>query len=143
MVGFFIAMISGALMSIQGVFNTQVTKTAGEWTTNVFVQFTAMLVGLVAWGVRERNSFAQLWQVQPKYLLAGGIIGALITMTVIKGMSSLGPAMATMIIVISQITVSYLVELFGLFGTSRQPFEIRKLFGLLLAVAGVFLFNRD
>ena len=29
MVGFFIALLSGALMSIQGVFNTEVTKTTG------------------------------------------------------------------------------------------------------------------
>ena len=29
MIGFFIAMLSGACMSIQGVFNTQVTKTSG------------------------------------------------------------------------------------------------------------------
>ena len=31
MVGFFIALLSGALMSIQGVFNTEVTKTTGMW----------------------------------------------------------------------------------------------------------------
>ena len=29
MTGFFIALLSGALMSVQGVFNTQVTKTTG------------------------------------------------------------------------------------------------------------------
>ena len=31
MVGFFIALLSGHLMSIQGVFNTEVTKTTGMW----------------------------------------------------------------------------------------------------------------
>ena len=40
MIGFFIALISGALMSIQGVFNTQVTKTSGIWVANAFVQDT-------------------------------------------------------------------------------------------------------
>ena len=30
MIGFLIALLSGALMSIQGVFNTQVTKTTEE-----------------------------------------------------------------------------------------------------------------
>ena len=34
MVGFFIALISGALMSIQGVFNTQVTKLTSIWVSN-------------------------------------------------------------------------------------------------------------
>ena len=34
MIGFFIALVSGALMSVQGVFNTQVTKTTGMWVSN-------------------------------------------------------------------------------------------------------------
>ena len=46
MIGFLIALVSGALMSIQGVFNTQVTKSAGIWTASAFVQFTALLVCL-------------------------------------------------------------------------------------------------
>ena len=41
MIGFLIALVSGALMSIQGVFNTQVTKSTGIWTASAFVQFTA------------------------------------------------------------------------------------------------------
>ena len=44
MIGFLIAIISGALMSVQGVFNTQVTKTSGIWVANAFVQLTAFLV---------------------------------------------------------------------------------------------------
>ena len=44
MIGFFIAVISGLLMSVQGVFNTHVTRTTGMWVANVFVQFTAFLV---------------------------------------------------------------------------------------------------
>lgn len=41
MIGFLIAILSGALMSVQGVFNTQVTKTAGMWVSNGWVQLTA------------------------------------------------------------------------------------------------------
>ena len=33
MIGFLIALLSGALMSVQGVFNTQVTKTTGMWVS--------------------------------------------------------------------------------------------------------------
>ena len=44
MIGIFIAFISGALMSVQGVFNTGVTKTSSIWTARVIVQFTAVCV---------------------------------------------------------------------------------------------------
>lgn len=36
MTGFLIALLSGALMSVQGVFNTQVTKTTGLWVSNIW-----------------------------------------------------------------------------------------------------------
>lgn len=41
MSGVMIALISGALMSIQGVFNTEVTKATSLWVSTSFVQLTA------------------------------------------------------------------------------------------------------
>ena len=43
MAGFLIALLSGALMSVQGVFNAQVTKTTGIWVSNGWVQLSAFL----------------------------------------------------------------------------------------------------
>ena len=79
MIGLIIALISGALMSIQGVFNTEVTKSSSIWVANCFVQFTALLVCLIAWAFSDRSSLLGVFQVQPKYMLLGGAIGAFIT----------------------------------------------------------------
>ena len=141
MIGFFIALISGALMSIQGVFNTQVTKSSSIWVASAFVQFTALLVCLAAWLVSDRSSFAALLKVEPRYMLLGGAIGAFITYTAIKGMEMLGPARAVMLIVIAQLIVAYVIELLGLFGTEKQPLEWRKVIGMGIAVAGVVIFK--
>ena len=141
MIGFFIAMLSGACMSVQGVFNTQVTKTSGIWVANAFVQLTALLVCLVAWVVTDRTSFGTLMKVEPKYMLLGGAIGAVITYTVIKSMEMLGPAKAVMVIVVAQLLVAYLIELFGLFGVEKQPWDMKKAFGMLLAIGGIILFK--
>ena len=141
MIGFFIAMLSGACMSVQGVFNTQVTKASGIWVANAFVQLTALLVCLLAWMVTDRTSFTTLLKVEPKYMLLGGTIGAVITYTVIKSMEMLGPAKAVMTIVIAQILVAYVIELMGLFGVEKQPWEMKKAIGLLLAIAGIILFK--
>ena len=141
MTGFIIALISGALMSVQGVFNTQVTKTAGMWVSNMWVQFSAFIVCLIVWFFAGRDSVGSLMEVQPKYMLLGGAIGAGITWTVIKSMDQLGPAKAALLIVIAQLAVAYLIELFGLFGTQQQPFLWRKLLGLAVAVAGIVIFK--
>lgn len=141
MIGFFIAMLSGACMSIQGVFNTQVTKESSIWVANAFVQFTALLVCLAAWLVSDRTSFSTILKVEPKYMLFGGAIGAVITYTVIKSMDMLGPAKAVMVIVVVQLLVAYLIEVFGLFGVEKQPWDMKKGIGMALAVAGIVLFK--
>ncbi len=141
MIGFLIAMLSGACMSIQGVFNTEVTKTSGIWVANAFVQFSALLVCLIVWVIADRNSFSTILKVEPRYMLLGGAIGAVITYTVIKSMDMLGPAKAVMVIVIAQLLVAYLIELFGMFGVDKQPFEWRKAIGMAVAIAGVILFK--
>ncbi|MEE0374566.1 MAG: DMT family transporter [Lachnospiraceae bacterium] len=143
MIGFFIAMLSGALMSVQGVFNTKLTESTSLWVANAFVQFTAFLLCIAAWLVTDRSSMRSLFNVEPKYFLLGGVMGAFITLTVIKSMDSLGPAKAVMLIVIAQLVVAYLIELFGLFGVEKQPFVWRKAIGALVAIAGFIVFKWD
>ena len=139
--GIVIALISGALMSVQGVFNTGVTKTTGMWVANSWVQFSALVMCLAIWLFSGRDSFGNLWKVENKYMLLGGIIGAFITFTVVKSMANLGPAQAVMIIVVSQLLVSYLIEIFGMFGVEKVAFEWKRLIGMALAIAGIILFK--
>ena len=47
--GMIISIISGILMSVQGVFNTEVTEATNIWITAAFVQLTAFIVCIGAW----------------------------------------------------------------------------------------------
>lgn len=128
-------------MSIQGVFNTQVTKESTIWAANTFVQFTALCVCLGAWFLTDRSSLLAPLKVEPKYMLLGGAIGAFITYTVIKSMESLGPAKAVMLIVVAQLIVAYVIELSGWFGVEKQPWEWRKAVGMAIAIVGIVIFK--
>ena len=139
--GILVALISGALMSIQGVFNTEVTKQTSLWVSTGWVQLSAFAVCVLAWIFTGRDSIAALWQVENKYTLLGGVIGAFITITVIQSMGSLGPARAAMLIVISQLSVAYVIELFGLFGVEKVDFEWRRLLGMAIAIVGIVIFK--
>ncbi len=141
MIGIFIALLSGALMSLQGVFNTQVTKSTSIWVSAAWVQFSALIICLVAWFFCDRTSFGGILTLEPKYLLLGGVIGAFITYTVIKSMESLGPAQAVMLILAAQLIVAYLIELFGLFGVEKAAFEWRRLLGMGICIGGIILFK--
>ncbi|MBQ4282747.1 MAG: DMT family transporter [Lachnospira sp.] len=141
MIGFLIAIISGALMSVQGVFNTGVTKNSSIWVAAGFVQLTAFITCVVMWFIDGRKPVMGIFNVEPKIALLGGVIGAFITYTVVRAMSDLGVAKAEITIVIAQIAVAYLIELFGFFGSNKTNFSWMKLLGLALAVAGVVIFS--
>lgn len=139
--GILVALLSGALMSVQGVFNTELTKQSSLWVSTGWVQASAFLVCVAAWFFTGRKSVGALMQVEHKYILLGGVIGAFITVTVIQSMSSLGPAKAAMLIVVAQLAVAYLIELMGLFGVDKAEFQWRKIVGMAVAIAGIVIFK--
>lgn len=139
--GMVIALLSGALMSIQGVLNAEVTKQTSIWLSSGWVQFSALIVCILLWFFTGRSEISALWQVQPKYMLIGGVLGAFITYTVIRSVDSLGPARSALLIVVCQIVVSYAIEVFGLFGVEQVSFEWRKLLGALVAIVGIIIFR--
>ena len=140
--GILVALLSGALMSIQGVLNTAVTKQTSVWVAAGWVQLTAFFACILLWMVSGRQPVGGLLQVAPKYLLLGGILGAFITYTVIQSVTGLGPARAALLIVTAQILVAYVIELFGLFEIERAAFSWRKAVGILVAIVGIVIFER-
>ena len=63
MAGFLIAIISGALMSLQGAFNTNVTKASSVWVTAMFVQLTALATCAIMWVIDGRPDIMKLFKV--------------------------------------------------------------------------------
>ena len=105
------------------------------------VQLSAFAVCFVMWLVMGRDDISAITRVEPRYMLLGGAIGAGITWTVIKSVGALGPAKSALLIVIAQLTVAYLIELFGLFGMEKAPWDWVKAGGLVLALVGIAIFQ--
>ena len=137
--GILVALLSGALMSLQGIFNTEVTKQSSIWAAAGWVQMTALVTCVVLYFVTGRGEIWGMFSIDRKYMLL--VMGAFITWTVIKSMDGLGPAKATLLIVVTQILVSYVAEVFGLFGVEKAAFEWRKLIGAVLAIVGIVVFR--
>lgn len=142
MTGILFALLAGLLMSVQGVFNTRLMDSSNMWTTNSWVHLTAFATSILIWFFTGRENLLSVFHVSNKLYLLSGIIGALITFTVIKGISELGPAYATMLILLAQLVTSCLIEAFGLFGTEKMCFEWSKLIGAALMVAGIIVFQK-
>ena len=141
-IGIIFALLAGLLMSVQGVFNTRVMETSNMWAATSWVHISAFAASMSLWFFTGKEALFSVFDVSQKLYLSGGVIGAFITYTVIKGISDLGPTQATMLILLAQLIVAYLIEVFGLFGAEKISIDWIKLIGVALMVSGVIVFCR-
>ena len=140
MSGIIFAIIAGSAMSLQGVMNTRLSEKIGLYESNVIVQATAFILSLLAVWFLGKGSFKDISGVNKFYLL-GGVLGIVITVTVMLSIGKLSPTVAISIILISQLTVAALIDAFGLMGSEKVSFLWNKYVGLALMIGGMVLFK--
>lgn len=138
--GFIFSAIAGAAMSVQGVMNTRLSDKIGLFEANAFVQGTAFLLSLIAVWIVGKGDFRLIGQTDKLYLF-GGVLGLVITITVMLGVGKLSPTVAISVILIAQLLVAALIDAFGLMGSEKIVFSWNKYVGLLLMLGGVLLFK--
>ena len=127
-------------MSVQGVMNTRLGEGIGNMEANAFVQGSAFALALLVLLFYRQGSFAALGQVSKLYWL-GGVLGLVITLTVMLGIKSLGTTLAISIILISQLLIAALIDAFGLMGSEKLAFGWNKYVGLALMTGGLLFFR--
>jgi bacterial/archaeal transporter family-2 protein len=140
MLGIAYSIIAGISMSLQGVFNTRLSDKIGLWQANSFVQGTGFICTLVALLLASNGNLKNIKDVNKLYLL-GGILGAIIIFTVMKGIKSLGITYSISIILVSQLLSAGLIDAFGLFNTPAVKFHIYKFIGTTFMILGIIIFK--
>ncbi len=140
MSGIIFSIIAGAAMSIQGVMNTRLSDKIGLYESNAFVQGTAFVLSLIALWIMGKGSLREIANVNKLYLL-GGVLGLVITVTVMLGIGKLSPTVAISVILISQLFVAALIDAFGLMDSEKIAFGWNKFVGMALMIGGVLLFK--
>ena len=140
LLGIVFSIAAGMAMSVQGVMNTRLSEGIGTMEANAFVQGTAFALALAVLMFWRQGSFSQLGQVSKLYWL-GGVLGIVITVTVMLGIKSLGTTLAVSVILISQLLVAACIDAFGLMGSERLAFTWHKYAGLALMTGGMLLFK--
>ena len=138
--GFIFAIISGAAMSIQGVMNTRLGEKIGVYESNLYVQGTAFLLSLIAVWVLGKGNIREITEVNKLYLF-GGLLGLIITITVMKSVGALNPTVAISTILVSQLITAALIDAFGIMESEKIPFTWTNYLGIALMIGGVIIFK--
>ena len=140
MIGFVFRIIAGAAMSIQGVMYTRLQDGIGLWEANAYVQGTAFALSLIVAWLFGSGQFSAIQNVPKGYWL-GGVLGLVITVTVMLSIKGLNPTVAISTILIAQLLVAALIEALGWMGQEKIPMGIKQFLGLGLMLGGVVLFK--
>jgi len=140
MIAVIFAIISGISMSVQGVFDTRLSEKIGLWETNVLVQGSALILTLLITFFFGKGSYSELKAVNKLYLL-GGVLGVIITFTVMISIGKLGATYAIGIILIAQLLAAALIDAFGLFGSEKLSFHFKEVLGIIIMLIGIIIFK--
>ena len=77
------------------------------------------------------------------YYLTGGLLGAAYVTTILVTVRSLGAAGVVAATIAGQLTMSVVVDQFGLLGVNRDPISALKLLGVVLLAVGTYLVVRE
>lgn len=138
--GVLFSILSGILVSLQGIFNTRASEHIGLWHTNTLVHGSGFILAFIILLAVNKVSFANIRNVNPYYLL-GGVLGVVIVFSVMKGISALGASYAITILIVTQILANALINYFGIFGEHIITFSWSQILGLFLMIAGIMLYQ--
>ena len=138
--GFIFAIISGAAMSVQGVMNTRLGEKIGMYESNMYVQGTAFILSLIVMWIMGSGNLRAIGEINKLYLF-GGVLGLVITLTVMNSMNRLSPTVAISTILIAQLITAALIDSFGWMDSEKIAFDWTKYAGIALMLGGVLLFK--
>ena len=140
LLGIVLAIIAGALVSLQTIFNNKVNERTGSWATTTLVLGTGFLASLLGSLIFEgKNTFA-LQHMQPWYWFSG-MIGVGVVFCLVQGMKRLGPTYAISIVLTAQLGTALLWDSLGWLGLEKIPFTFNKLIGVLVIIGGILVFK--
>ena len=136
-----LAVISGAVLPVQAALNAKMGKAVGDPVYAALISFVVGSVGLFVYSLITKVDLTQIsnagtvnWAVW-----TAGLLGAFYVAAVIILVPKIGAALTFGLVVAGQLSLSLVMDHFGLLGLSMHTINWQRLVGVLLIIGGVLL----
>jgi transporter family-2 protein len=135
-----ISLLAGSFIAVQGGLNAMVGKELKSPIHASLFSFIigAMLIGLYIVVTRQAVSLDGVKNV-PWYGWFAGLLGAFSLTAIVLAFPRLGPGLTFGLIVAGQMTISVVLEHYGVLVAQPHPISFLRVLGILLIVGGVAL----
>lgn len=134
------SVLAGVFIGLQSVFNARVGEKIGLWGANVLIHGVGFVLALLIFLCFKQGDINKIGEINKIYLL-GSTFGVLIVFSAMKGLLLLGPVASISILMVSQLTVAVVLEVFGMFEVTKIDLNPMKIIGIGMMAAGIFLFQ--
>ena len=139
-----IAIAAGAVLPFQAVLNIQLGKTVQQPVFAAFASFVLGSIGLLIYLMIIKFDFSIIPDTRnasPAVWFAG-ILGAFYVAAVIVLAPKLGTALTFALVVAGQMTVSLILDHYGLMGLPVKEINWQRLVGVILLLVGVIIVRK-
>ncbi len=138
----FIGILGGIAVGIQspiaGSMSQRIGGTASSFVVHVSGAVLSGIILMLRGGEQIRN-----WRSLPWYMLASGLFGVILYLTLSKTLPRLGATTAIALIIIGQLVVGMLIDQYGLFGVDQRPIDIWRVLATTFLLAGGYLSKKN
>ncbi|NWG15076.1 MAG: DMT family transporter [Chloroflexi bacterium] len=140
-VTFFIGILGGLAVGLQSPIAGGMSQQIGGAASSLIVHvsgavFSALL--LVARGGENIGA----WRSLPWYMLASGVFGLILYLTLGHTLPRLGAGAALALIILGQLLMGLLIDQFGWFNVTPRPIDLTRVLAVVLLLAGGYLMTR-
>jgi transporter family-2 protein len=135
--------VVGGMVALQAPINSGLGKAVGTFQA-AFISFLVGTVVLAVIAGLSRGGYGQIAEARtlaPQYLI-GGLLGACYVSSILVTVRTLGAGGIVAATIGGQLTMSVIIDQFGLLGIDKDPISAMKLGGVLLLAVGTLLVIR-
>ena len=138
--GVLLALVAGAFIGLQNIFNRHLNEHVSSWFATTFVLLTGSIAAfLIGFTIQGTNIF-DVSGMKTSYWFFG-LVGVGVIYSMIQAMKRLGPTKTVLISIIAQLAFSLLFDVTGFLSLPKVDLKWEDVVGVVLIILGVFLFN--
>lgn len=134
---YFISIFTGIVLAIMISLNGGLGNISGNYASSVIIHFVG-LIGIIFVLIFTKSKIKNLKGI-PFYMFTGGLIGILTVLFTNIGFSGLGVSLTVSLSLLGQLITSLIIDHFGYFNMPVIEFDKKKILGLIIIIAGIYV----
>ena len=139
-----LALLAGCMIPFQSAMNAGLGKSLQSPYFSALIVFIIAFFGIGVYILISRQHVPELTQFvnAPKWAYFGGILGGVYILMIVLLAPKLGIGNVTVMVLLGQVVAAIIIDHFGLLGATVHLINWKRLIGVCLMIAGIFMVKK-